>query len=124
MKKLKTSKSASENGTGEKSNGKNFLIVGIGASAGGIQALKDFFENVPVDSGVAYVVILHLSPDHESRLAEVLQTAAGIPVMQVNEKVKVAPNRVYVVPPNQHLEMNDGHIDVSPNLSVEERRAD
>ncbi len=98
MKKLKTSKSASENGTGEKSNGKNFLIVGIGASAGGIQALKDFFENVPVDSGVAYVVILHLSPDHESRLAEVLQTAAGIPVMQVNEKVKVAPNRVYVVP--------------------------
>ncbi len=123
MKKLKTSKSASENGTGEKSNGKNFLIVGIGASAGGIQALKDFFENVPVDSGVAYVVILHLSPDHESRLAEVLQTAAGIPVMQVNEKVKVAPNRVYVAPPNQHLEMNDGHIDVSPNLSVEERRA-
>jgi chemotaxis response regulator CheB len=51
-----------------------FLLVGLGASAGGIQALKEFFENVPENSGIAYVVILHLSPDHDSRLAQVLQS--------------------------------------------------
>ena len=56
------------------------LVVGIGASAGGIKALKGFFSRVPEDAGVAYVVILHLSPDHDSKLAEVLQTAARLPV--------------------------------------------
>src|SRR5689334_21112414 len=56
----------------------DFLIVGIGASAGGIQALKEFFQQVPADSGLAYVVILHLSPDHDSRLAEVLQVVAAM----------------------------------------------
>ncbi len=100
-----------------------FLVVGIGASAGGIQALKAFFENVPKDSGMAYVVILHLSPDHDSRLAEVLQAAANIEVTQVTETVKVVPDHVYVVPPDQHLTMLDGHITVSKNTLVEERRA-
>ena len=102
----------------------DFLVVGIGASAGGIQALKEFFENVPADSGMAYVVILHLSPDHDSRLAEVLQHSAAIPVTQVKRRVRVEPNHVYVVPPNEHLTMTAaGDIEVSPNLSVEDRRA-
>ena len=101
----------------------NFLIVGVGASAGGVQALKSFFENVPPDSGAAYVVILHLSPDHDSQLAAILQTVAKIPVMQVKEKVKVEVNHVYVVPPNESLSMQDGFIIVSPVLTVEERRA-
>ncbi len=56
-----------------------FLIVGLGASAGGIRALKEFFARVPADSGMAYVVILHLSPDHDSRLAEVLQSPPTSP---------------------------------------------
>src|SRR5690242_5212612 len=59
------------------------LVVGIGASAGGIKALKEFFSGVPPYSGAAYVVILHLSPDHDSKLAEVLQTTAPMPVTQV-----------------------------------------
>jgi chemotaxis methyl-accepting protein methylase/PAS domain-containing protein len=100
-----------------------FLIAGLGASAGGIQAFQDFFRQVPAKSGIAYVVILHLSPDHDSRLAQVLQTATKMPVTQVNEKVKVEPDNVYVVPPNQHLTMNDGDILVSPNTQIEERRA-
>ena len=104
-------------------NGDDFLIVGIGASAGGVQALKTFFENVPADSGIAYVVILHLSPDYDSKLTEILQTVAKIPVEQVTEKVKVAPNRVYVVPPNESLSMRDGEIIVSPIRTVQERRA-
>jgi chemotaxis response regulator CheB len=100
-----------------------FLITGLGASAGGIQALKDFFEHVPERSGIAYVVILHLLPDHDSKLAEVLQTTTTMPVKQVKEKVKVEPDHVYVVPPDQHLTMVDGSIVVSRNTQIEDRRA-
>ncbi|MGF6849648.1 PAS domain S-box-containing protein [Chitinophaga sp. W3I9] len=102
---------------------KDFLIVGIGASSGGIQAMQVFFEHVPANSGMAYVVILHLSPDHDSKLAEVLQAVSHIPVSQVREKVLVEPDHVYVIPPNKHLTMEDGYILVSPNIQVEERRA-
>ena len=101
-----------------------FLIVGIGASAGGIKALKEFFQHVAPDSNMAYVVILHLSPDFESRLAEILQTSTSIPVTQIrNEKVKVEPNNVYVIPPNKSLTMVDSFLALSPIQSYEERRA-
>src|SRR5215213_2635962 len=102
---------------------KNFLIVGIGASAGGIQALRAFFEQVPADSGIAYVVILHLSPDHDSLLSEVLQTVSKIPVTQVTQTVRVERDHVYVVPPDQHLTIADGHICVALNVTVQDRRA-
>ncbi|MBW3127766.1 CheR family methyltransferase [Hymenobacter profundi] len=100
-----------------------FLIVGLGASAGGIQALREFFQRVPADSDIAYVVILHLSPDHDSQLAQVLQTAAHIPVMRVTEKVQIEPNQVYVVSPNQHLLMEEDFLVPTLNLHIEERRA-
>jgi two-component system CheB/CheR fusion protein len=101
----------------------DFLIVGIGASAGGIQALQTFFKNVPKDSGCAYVVILHMSPDHDSKLVELLNHVTKIPVSAVTKKTKVRPNQVYVISPNQHLTMVDGHIIVSKNLTTEDRRA-
>jgi two-component system CheB/CheR fusion protein len=101
----------------------DFLVVGLGASAGGIVACESFFKHVPPDSGAAYVVILHLSPDHDSRLAEVLQRSAAIPVMQVTERVRVAPNHVYVIPPNRSLSMDDGHLSLAPAATVEDRRA-
>jgi two-component system CheB/CheR fusion protein len=99
------------------------LVVGIGASAGGIQALKTFFANVPRNTGIAYVVVLHISPDHESKLAEVLQTDSVIPVTQVNGVVKVESDQVYVVAPNQGLAMTDGHLDVRQLSGMDERRA-
>ena len=123
MKKSTSKKLAARNEFAQNSESSDFLIVGIGASAGGIQALKSFFQNVAADSNAAYVVILHLSPDHDSKLAEVLQTVSRIPVTQVKKKVKVEPNHVYVVPPNESLSMADGHIVVSPIQTVEERRA-
>ena len=101
----------------------NFLVVGLGGSAGAITAFREFFRNVPADSGMAYVVILHLSPEHESRLAEVLQSVANIPVMQVREATRVERNRVYVIPPNKSLAMNDGTLVLSNMTSYEERRA-
>lgn len=100
-----------------------FLIAGIGASAGGIQALMEFFGHVPHNSNIAFVVILHLSPDHDSKLAEVLQSVAKIPVVRVDERIKIQPDHVYIVPPNQHLKMDRGHIAVLPNLHLNERRA-
>ncbi|MDT7688893.1 MAG: two-component system, chemotaxis family, CheB/CheR fusion protein [Acidobacteriota bacterium] len=106
-----------------RSNGDDFLVVGLGASAGGIKAFKEFFVNVPPESGMAYVVILHLSPEHESHLAEVLQFATKMPVTQVQDAVKIEPNHVYVIPPNKSLAMGDGHLALSEITRVEERRA-
>jgi hypothetical protein len=105
------------------SDTKDFFIVGIGASAGGIKALKEFFEHVPPDSGMAYVVILHLSPEHESHLAAILQTSTTLPVAQVIEHVKVEPDNIYVIPPNKTLKMVDGRLELSAVLDMETRRA-
>ncbi|GAB3928537.1 PAS domain S-box protein [Larkinella terrae] len=99
------------------------LIVGVGASAGGVEALTEFFEQVPADSGMAYVVILHLSPDYDSRLTQILQGVSQIPARQVLENVQVQPNHIYIVPPNKHLQMQDGQIVVLPTERIEERRA-
>ncbi len=111
-----------KNSSGNKN--KDFLVVGIGASAGGINALKTFFENVPKDSGMAYVVILHLSPDFESKLAEILQATAKIPVNQIKDaRVRIEPNCVYVIPPNKRLEMVNGYLKLSKYKRKEERRS-
>ena len=88
-------------------SGPPFAVVGIGASAGGVSALQEFFEHMPPDTGLAFVVILHLSPEYESQLAAVLQTRTAMPVIQVTERVRVAPNTVYVIPPSQDLAMED-----------------
>ena len=113
------------NGGGQPASrvGGGFMIVGLGASAGGIRALKEFFANAPERSGMAYVVILHLSPEHESQLAEVLQSSTRMPVMKVTEAVRVEPDHVYVIPPNKSLSMRDGALLLSDVTRIEERRA-
>jgi two-component system CheB/CheR fusion protein len=100
----------------------DLLVVGIGASAGGIPALKAFFAAMPADSGMAFVVILHLSRKHESHLAEILQSETGMTVTQVRETLSVEPNTVYVIPPGKHLTMVDGAITlVEPEQSLGRR---
>ncbi len=74
-------------------------IVGLGGSAGGIAALQGFLAATPVDSGMAFVVILHLSPHHESTLAEMFQRSTAMPVVAATNGVTVKPNSVYVIPP-------------------------
>ena len=91
----------------------DFIVVGIGASAGGITALKQFFAQMPDDSGMTFVVILHLSQQHESNLAAILQTNTAMPVIQVQQTLKVEPNHVYVIPPAKHLKMVDGTIQLA-----------
>lgn len=94
-------------------------VVGIGASAGGLAALKAFFERVPAESGLAFVVVVHLSPDHESHLAELLQPGVRIPGEQVNSTTLLEPNHVYIIPPNANLNAIDTHLRLS---KLEERR--
>lgn len=92
----------------------HLIVAGIGASAGGIEALRGFFEALPDDLGVAYVVIMHLSPEHRSHLPEILRTVTAMPVMQVHEPVPFREDHVYVIPPNRRLVVKDGTIAAVP----------
>ncbi|HET6557857.1 MAG TPA: chemotaxis protein CheB [Prolixibacteraceae bacterium] len=78
-------------------------VVGIGASAGGLQALEEFFTNVPVDSGMSFVVIQHLDPAQKGMLAELLQRYTKMPVSIVTDGLKIKPNAVYVIPSNTSM---------------------
>ena len=98
-------------------------VVGIGASAGGIGALREFFSHVELPSGAAYVVILHLSPDRDSHLAEVLQSASAMPVAQVTSSVAIEADHVYVLSPNKSLTISGGQLSVADFTRTEERRA-
>ena len=79
------------------------IVVGIGASAGGIQALQSFFKELPAKTGMAYVVVVHLSPEHESYLADLLQKNSSIPIVQVTDQVEVKKDHAYIIPPNKNL---------------------
>lgn len=92
----------------------DFGVVGIGASAGGLQAIKLFFDNMPQDNGMAFVIILHLSPDHESIADKIIQESTRMPVLQVTETVPIERNCVYVISPAHRLTMKDGYLEVSP----------
>jgi len=85
-----------------------FPIVGIGASAGGLEALEQFFGNVPENSGLAYVVIQHLDPTKKGMLPELLQRATKMKVFEVQDHMTVKPNCVYVIPPNKSMSLLKG----------------
>ena len=88
-------------------------VVGLGASAGGLQVLQEFFGKMSPESGLAFVVVMHLSPEHKSNLAEIIQGHTPMPVVQVKGAIKVEANHVYVIPPNKHLSMVDGCVTLS-----------
>ena len=81
----------------------SFPIVGIGASAGGLAAFESFFRALRNDTGMAFVVVQHLSPDHPSDLAKILRAYTAMPVAEVTDGVVVMPNCVYVIPPAHDL---------------------
>ena len=85
-----------------------FPIVGIGASAGGLEALEQFFGNMPKNSGMAFVVILHLDPTHTGMMPELLQRVTPMKVFQATDRFKVKPDCVYVIPPNKSLSLLNG----------------
>jgi len=85
-----------------------FPIAGLGASAGGLEALEVFLRNVPPLSGIAFVIIQHQDPNHKGIIVELLQRATSMPVALVTEGVRVEANCVYVIPPNRDLSMLNG----------------
>ncbi|MCB0128010.1 MAG: hypothetical protein KDE58_37355, partial [Caldilineaceae bacterium] len=88
-------------------------VVGIGASAGGLAALRTFFAELPADTGMTFVVIMHLSPEYESSLPNLLQPYTAMPVAQVTEHVEMEPDHVYVIPPAKRLLVTEGHLDLA-----------
>jgi len=90
--------------------------VGLGGSAGSIPALKTFFERMPADSGMAFVVVIHLAPEHDSHLAEMLQRSTAMPVLRVTQAERVQPNHVYVIPPGRALRMVDDRVTLDEKL--------
>jgi len=89
-----------------------FVIAALGASAGGLEALENFFRHMPADSGIGFVVVQHLSPDHASVLAKLLARCTSMSVEPARDQTKVAPNRVYIIPPNATLTVKDGTLRV------------
>jgi two-component system, chemotaxis family, CheB/CheR fusion protein len=98
-----------------------FPVVGVGASAGGLEAFKRLIRAIPEDSGVAYILVQHLEPSHESLLVDILQKATRIPVQEITNNVRVEPDHVYVIPSNKLLTANDGRLELSPRGPKSER---
>lgn len=86
----------------------DFPIVGIGCSAGGLEALEALLSHVPEGCGMAFIVVQHLDPEHLSTLPEILQRATPMPVVEAAEGLAVAPGHVYVTPPNTDLSLLSG----------------
>ncbi|MGC1403780.1 MAG: chemotaxis protein CheB, partial [Thermodesulfobacteriota bacterium] len=96
----------------------NFPIIGLGASAGGLEAFEQFFHHLAPDSGMAFVLVSHLDPGHASMLTEILQRTTTMTVIEAQDQMVLAPNRVYVIPPNRDLAIFHGAI----QLSIPERQ--
>ncbi|MBV6624881.1 MAG: response regulator [Rivularia sp. (in: Bacteria)] len=96
--------------TNPSSESKDFFIIGIGASAGGVQALEAFFSNLPDHPSAAFVVIQHLSPDYKSMMAEIIQRKTQLPVYEIVDGVKIEPSHAYVLPPGKLVTIKNGQL--------------
>jgi len=90
-----------------------FHIAGIGASAGGLEALKKFFTYMPPNSGIGFVLVQHLDPTHKSSMVELLSKYTSMEVIQVEDGMEVEPNKVYVIPPNKYMGISNGSLNLS-----------
>lgn len=94
------------------------FIVGVGASAGGLEALGKLFANMPTDSGLSFVVVQHLSPDYKSFMVELLSKRTTIPVLRAEDGLEVKPNCIYLIPPKKNLKIFQGRLQlVDPDMS-------
>ena len=99
-----------------------FLTVGIGASAGGLEAFKSFFTAMPTDTGMAFVLVQHLSPDHKSMLAELLGKSTTMDVIEATDGVSVKPNCVFVIPPDATMTISGGCLKIVRPAPPRDRR--
>src|SRR5438270_74255 len=97
--------------------GNPFPVVGIGASAGGLEAFGQLLSAIPPDTGMAFVLVQHLDPKHESLLPELLAPLTTMPVLTVVDGLAIKPDHVYVIPPNTSMELRDGTLRLAPRES-------
>src|ERR1043165_6061410 len=88
---------------GEEKKSNYFPIVAIGASAGGLEALIELLKNLPLTTGMSYIYIPHLSPDHESNLADILGRITKMPVQEARDGIKLQSDHLYIIPPNRSM---------------------
>jgi two-component system CheB/CheR fusion protein len=96
----------------------SFAVVGIAASAGGLEAYTSLLRYLPPDTGMAFVLIQHLSPDYESMLAEILGRVTAMPVTQAQDGMSIEPNQVYVIPPNTQMTVANGLLQLAPRQKI------
>lgn len=89
---------------------KPIFVVGIGASAGGLKPIEEFFDNMPADTGMAFVVVQHLSPDFKSLMDELLARHTKMPIHKVSDGIEIEPNSIYLLPPKKSMAMSDGNL--------------
>ncbi|GAA0714437.1 hypothetical protein GCM10009430_07630 [Aquimarina litoralis] len=100
----------SENKGNEMSTNQSFPIIGIGSSAGGLKALEEFFDHCPSDTGFAFVIVQHLSPDYKSLMPELLSRHTKMKVAEAQRNEKVKPDHVYLIPGNKNIIIRDGYL--------------
>ena len=108
------SATAEKRGEERQAGNTSFPVVGIGASAGGLEAFRQLLERLPVDTGMAFVLVQHLDPTHDSILAELLSRSTRMPVSEVRDGVAVAPDHVYVIPRNTNMTIAGGVLRLLP----------
>src|SRR6476646_4550072 len=101
----------------EPGDGAAFPIVGVGASAGGLEAFTQLLQALPSDTGMAFVLVQHLAPSHRSALAEILARVTTMPVMEVHDEPTIEPNHVYVIPPDRSMIIFGGKLQLLPRAS-------
>lgn len=106
----------------EHMNSNQFLIVALGASAGGLEAFEKFFKHMPADAGIAFVIVQHLAPDHASALADLLGRDTRMAVTEAQDNTQVVPNRVYIIPPNATLTIKNCTLRVTSPAEPHGRR--
>jgi len=114
-------KSSAQAKTGKRPS-KSVMIVGIGASAGGLEAFKEFFAHMPAEGELGFVLVQHLAPDHHSLLAELIGRSSSMPVLEARHGERVKSRHVYVIPPNATLTIAGGILQVSKPAPPREHR--
>src|SRR5207245_9681343 len=100
--------------TGEKGSPAEFPIVGIGASAGGLEAFTELLKHLPLDTGMGFVLVQHLDPQHESALPQLLARATSMTVSEITNNLRIEANHIYVIPPNNNLSLVRGVLKLQP----------
>jgi two-component system, chemotaxis family, CheB/CheR fusion protein len=86
----------------------SFCVVGVGASSGGLEAFKELIKHIPVRSGIAFILVQHLDPKHESILVEIIQKVTQVPVREITNNLQIEPDHIYIIPSNTILTVSDG----------------